>query len=222
MLSIIRSWMSGGAVSGYQVFSYILASLTVVFLCTPLHECAHAITAIKLGDPTPKYMGRNTLNPMAHIDWIGALLILLFGFGYAKPVQVNMRNFKNPKSGMAITALAGPVSNVIAAFVFFVIYKFIFPGNGTFISNFAIMFCSYAVSINISLAVFNIIPIPPLDGSKLLAAVLPDRKYYWLMQNERFFILAIFALIFLGVLDIPLAFLQNAIISLFRLLTFWI
>ena len=101
--------------------TYLLSVAVVVFLGTPIHEFAHAYSAVKLGDPTPKYMGRTTLNPFAHIDGLGALLILLFGFGWAKPVQVNARNFKNPKGGMALTALAGPISNVVVGFVFYVL-----------------------------------------------------------------------------------------------------
>ena len=105
--------------------SYILSVALVVFLSTPIHEFAHAITAVKLGDPTPRYMGRTTINPFAHIDNFGALLILIFGFGWAKPVPVNSRNFNNPKKGMALTALAGPVSNIILAFICYVLFSLI-------------------------------------------------------------------------------------------------
>ena len=103
--------------------SYILSVAVVIFLSTPIHECAHAVTAVKLGDNTPKYMGRTTLNPFAHIDNIGSLLILLFGFGWAKPVQVNSYNFRNPKKGMALTAIAGPISNIVVGLVFYIILK---------------------------------------------------------------------------------------------------
>ncbi|MEE1025917.1 MAG: site-2 protease family protein [Acutalibacteraceae bacterium] len=204
--------------------SYILSVAVVIFLSTPIHECAHAVTAVKLGDNTPKYMGRTTLNPFAHIDNIGALLILLFGFGWAKPVQVNSYNFKSPKKDMALTAIAGPISNIVVGLVFYIILKAM--GNMyislTSFLYYVIIFLQFIVQINVSLAVFNLIPIPPLDGSKLLAAVLPDRIYYNLMQYERYFSFILILLIVTDVLNYPISFLYKAIYSFFELITFWI
>ena len=204
--------------------TYLLSVAVVVFLGTPIHEFAHAYYAVKLGDPTPKHMGRTTLNPFAHIDGLGALLILFFGFGWAKPVEVNARNFVNPKGGMALTALAGPVSNIIVGFVFYILLKVSLSlGALTVEFGFYIfLFLRYIVEINISLAIFNLIPIPPLDGSKILAALLPDRIYYNLMRYERYFSLILIFLIVSDVLDYPINFLYNAVYSLFDLITFWI
>lgn len=204
--------------------TYLLSVAVVVFLGTPIHEFAHAYSAVKLGDPTPKHMGRTTLNPFAHIDGLGSLLILLFGFGWAKPVEVNARNFKNPKGGMALTALAGPISNIIVGFVFYILLK-VSLSLGALTVEFGIyifLFFRYIVEINISLAIFNLIPIPPLDGSKILAALLPDRIYYNLMRYERYFSLILIFLIVSDVLDYPINFLYNAVYSLFDLITFWI
>lgn len=210
LFSLIR-----GSVDITQALIYVLSSLAVIFLVLPVHESAHALTAVKLGDPTPKYQGRLTLNPFAHIDYLGALMILLFGFGWAKPVSINPRNFKNPKGGMAITALAGPVSNLLVAFLFMLICCGMETFAGTIKASSALFyffyFLLYIVQINIGLAVFNLLPIPPLDGSRLLTAILPDRIYYKIMQYERFIMLGLFALLFLGVLDVPLNFLRNVV-----------
>ena len=115
LISIISKLLRTGTFDVLSAVAYVLSALLVIFLVTPLHECAHAFAAYKLGDPTAKNMGRLSLNPFRHIDWIGAALIMAVGFGWANPVPVNMRNFRNPKGGMALTALAGPVSNLLAA-----------------------------------------------------------------------------------------------------------
>lgn len=199
--------------SGIEIAILFLARLFVVFCTLPVHEYAHALVADKLGDKTARLSGRLTLNPMAHIDILGAIMILFVGFGYAKPVPVNPRNFKNPKNGMALTALAGPFSNILMAVVFMflsnVLYLF---GNSLFVQAFYVFF-SFAASINIGLAVFNLIPIPPLDGSRVLELLIPDKYYYKFAQYERYIVIVIFGLIIFGVLDAPLAFLQNHLYS---------
>ncbi len=222
LLSLIRS-------QNFDIISviiYIISVLIVIFLVNPLHECAHGFVAYKLGDNTAKNQGRLTLNPIAHIDYMGALLMLLVGFGWAKPVPVNARNFKNPKTGMAITALAGPVSNFLAAVVFGLCYNGIITilvasdsaiviGSSVLISNnmafieYVLMFFQFLIFINISLAVFNLIPIPPLDGSKILMAFLSDRTIYKLYQYQMYFSLALFILIMMGGMSKILFPLQN-------------
>lgn len=199
--------------SGIEIAILFLARLFVVFCTLPVHEYAHAFVADKLGDKTARLSGRLTLNPMAHIDILGAIMILFVGFGYAKPVPVNPRNFKNPKKGMALTALAGPFSNILMAVVFMFLSNVLsLFGSSVFVQAFYVFF-SFAASINIGLAVFNLIPIPPLDGSRVLELLIPDKYYYKFAQYERYIVIVIFALIIFGVLDAPLAFLQNHLYS---------
>ena len=208
-----------GNIDFISVIIYILSSLAVIFLTLPVHEFAHGFAATKLGDPTPRYQGRMTLNPFAHIDWIGAACILLFGFGWAKPVQVNSNNFRNPKRDMAVTAIAGPLSNLIVALAALLINNILsLIATKTLVSAFYYIgfFFYYIALINVSLAVFNLIPIPPLDGSRLLSALLPYRYYYALMRYERYIFFGLIALLWIGVLDIPLNFLSGAVMSFLK------
>lgn len=184
-----------------QVIPYILSALFVIFVTQPVHEFAHAWAANKLGDPTARYMGRLTLNPMAHINLIGAGLILLFGFGWANPVPVNQLNFRNPKRDMALTALAGPLSNIVLAFICLLLANVV-ALFGTFmpfmVCYYVVMFFAFAAQLNISLAVFNLIPVPPLDGSRILFALLPDRIYYRVQQYEQVLFVVTLALCCFG------------------------
>lgn len=186
-----------------DIIACIISSAIVVFVTLPIHEYAHGFAAYKLGDPTAKHQGRLTLNPLAHLDYMGSLMILFIGFGYAKPVPVDSRYFNNPKRDMAITAFAGPLSNLVFAFVSCFLANTVGFIMGTIylsqvavdILFFFLLVFNYIAIINISLAVFNLIPIPPLDGSKILAAFLPDRIYWQLMRYERYFTIIIMVII---------------------------
>ena len=195
----------------------VAVRLLVVITALPVHECAHGWVAYKLGDPTAKQLGRLTLNPFKHFDLFGTMMLLLTGFGFAKPVPINPNYFKNRKAGMAISALAGPVSNILLAAVLLLIFKicgYFIPMslNAGYILQtvFSIM-----VSTNIGLAIFNMIQIPPLDGAKVLSFFLSDRLNYRLMVFEQkyqmFMILGLFALIYLGILRLPMGMLSGLI-----------
>lgn len=199
------------------VISYIIASLLVIFVTMPFHEFAHAFVATKLGDRTARYQGRLTLNPMNHIDYFGALCIILFGFGWARPVPVNSNAFKNPKRDMALTALAGPVMNLILAFVgcfFAYAFNYIYLHNNSMILVYIIMLFSAFSSLNIGLAAFNLIPIPPLDGWKILGAFLPARIYWKIMAYERYISFAVILLICTGTLRVPFGIIGDFLYSI--------
>lgn len=190
----------------WSVLTNAVLSVLPALICITLHELAHGFVAYKLGDNTAKNMGRLTLNPLKHIDIMGLIMMAVFHFGWAKPVPVDMRNFKNPKRGMAITALAGPVSNLLIAIAFLAIYGFLYPLlNGTSFGNTLLDMFSTTIWISISLGIFNIIPIPPLDGSKVLFSCISDSAYYKLMRYERYGMLLIAALLLTGVLSDPMS-----------------
>ena len=208
-----------GSMSFTDMLLYALSAFAVILLTMPVHEWAHGFIATKLGDPTPRYQGRLTLNPFAHIDYIGALCIILFGVGWAKPVQINPRNFRNPKVGMAITALAGPVSNILMAGLSLLLGNVVYVLLPTTFGLFVMSFFTLVASTNIYLAVFNLIPIPPFDGSRILFAILPD-KYYWrVMEYERILMFVLLLVIATGILDGPLDFASDLIFGILDFIT---
>ena len=185
-----------------------------VLLCLSVHETCHGLAALVLGDPTAKARHRLSLNPLRHIDWLGLAMMFVAGFGWAKPVPVNPNYFKKPKQGMAVTALAGPASNFLLALLAMLISRLIYlyaPYNPVWQTVFD--FCLYTVApLFIGLGLFNLLPLPPLDGSKVLAMFLPDRAYAVWMRYERYGMLV---LLLLSFADIGSSFISNAILGVY-------
>lgn len=190
-------------------WSYItqtLLSVIPALLCITLHEMAHGAVALALGDTTARDAGRLTLNPIKHIDLWGLLMMVVAGFGWAKPVPVNMYRFKNPKRGMAITALAGPVANVLISCIMLALYGRVFSAlYPTAVGRYLLQMIELTAYLSCSLAVFNIIPIPPLDGSKILFSFASGRFYNWLMRYERYGFIILMVLVFFNVTAAPLS-----------------
>lgn len=189
-----------------SLFAALCSALSAL-LCLTVHELSHGLAAYALGDKTAKASGRLSLNPLRHIDWLGFLLMLTAGVGWAKPVPVDMSRFRHPKRDMALTALAGPISNFLLAWLFFLLSRLYWR----FLHGLAALplFFFRGGVLSVGLGLFNLIPFPPLDGSRVLFAFLPDKLYYTLMKYERFLMLALLAVVWLGLLDRPL----NALIQ---------
>ena len=190
-------------------FSYVLSLLSSVIpslICITLHELSHGMVAYALGDDTAKRAGRLTLNPLKHLDPIGLLMMLTVHFGYAKPVPVNMYRFQNPKRGMAITALAGPACNVLITVVFLFLYGALYvPLQGASWGRYVLEMLQLTAYISMGYAVFNMLPVPPLDGSKVLFSVLEEEHYRALMRYERYGGILLMALVWSGILGRPLS-----------------
>lgn len=194
-----------------------LVRLMIILLINPLHECAHAWAAYKLGDPTARNQGRMTLSPIAHIDPWGALLLFACGFGWAKPVPVNPRNFENPRKGMMLTAVAGPLSNLLAAAAAVAACQMIggyLPVQESGTVRIVGIMLQYFAIINLNLCVFNMVPVPPLDGSRVLTYLLPSKAAFWVVRNQRYFYGAVMVLMLTGLLSRPMVWLTTVILTL--------
>lgn len=190
----------------YALLQLVIQTAAVV-LCITVHELCHGYAAYALGDRTAKQAGRLSFNPLRHIDPVGFLMLLVVHVGWAKPVPVDMRYFKQPKRDMALTALAGPASNFLLAFAALgcgsILFKvWLEPGGVAF--SYWVYFLCYIAVLSVGLGLFNLIPIPPLDGSRLMSCVLPDQLYYRLMGCERWLMLVVIALACFGLLSGPL------------------
>jgi len=202
--------------NGWRLLSLALSAVAVV-LCMSIHELSHGYAAYKLGDTTAKEQGRLSLNPFRHLDLVGALMLLVVGVGWAKPVSVDPRHFKDPKKGMALTALAGPVSNLLLTFAALLICSFLLnvvEGGGIAVTVLYCFFCHLAVR-SLGLGLFNLIPISPLDGSKVLLAVLPERAYWKVLRYERYGFAVVMLLAWSGAFDGALAAGIQAVLGFF-------
>ena len=174
----------------------LLLSVLPALICITLHECAHGMTAYMLGDDTAKRAGRLSLNPIKHIDVLGLVMLVVFRFGWAKPVPVNMNNFRNPKQGVALTAAAGPLANLVISIIVLFIYGLLFIPLGRYEWGWYLLETVYVTAyLSLTLALFNIIPIPPLDGSKVLYSAVSERSYRRLMYYERYGMIALLILV---------------------------
>ncbi len=203
MISAIQSIWEG---FDFSYIISILMALLPALICITLHELSHGYVAWRLGDDTAKNMGRLTLNPLKHLDVMGVLMMMVFHVGWAKPVPVNMYKFKNPKQGMALTSLAGPLSNLLIAVVFLFLYGLAYiPLGFSRIGAYILQMLELTAYLSIGLCVFNLLPVPPLDGSKALFSLIPDDKYRLLMRYERYGMIVMVLLVATGLLGRPLS-----------------
>lgn len=212
-MDAIRQWL--GQLQ-WNILIEMLISVGSCLLCITFHEMCHGLAAYAMGDSTAKRAGRLTLNPLRHVDIMGLIMLAVAKFGWAKPVPIDPRNFRQPKLGMALTALAGPAANVLLTFLAVLCYGasvFAMVQTGLVFFDYLSLFFYYVIYISAGLAVFNLLPIPPLDGSKVLFAVLPPKWYWRLMRFERYGMIALVVLLLTGVLDVPLNVMREGLVS---------
>ena len=220
-MAALQSWFAQ-----LEIEKLLLPLITAcsALLCITLHEMCHGLMAYFLGDDTAKRAGRLSLNPLKHLDIFGLIMLLTVKFGWAKPVPIDLRRFRNPRAGMAITALAGPLGNIFLAWVAMMLYGvcvFYDQLTGSEIWYYAALFFYYTMYLSVGLAVFNLIPVPPLDGSKLLFSVLPPKWYMLLMRYERYGMVLLVVLLWSGVLDVPLDALRGALVWVLSRIGLW-
>ena len=199
--------------SGFQIVEFLL-NIVAVMLSLTFHELSHGFVAWKLGDPTAKNAGRLTLNPLKHLDPLGAICMLLFRFGWAKPVPVSVMYFKNPRRDMAYVAAAGPVANILFGLVsLFLYYLAALYLPEIVVVDYLLSFLATLTVLNVGFAVFNLLPLPPLDGSRIAGLFLPQNWYWTLLRYERYIQIAVLILLYTGMLTTPLGIVRNLILS---------
>lgn len=204
----------GGLLGLDVLYDYCVRALAVLVVI-PFHEAAHALVSWLLGDPTAKNDGRLSMNPVRHFDPLGTLCMVLGGVGWAKPVGIDVRRFRNPKVGMAVSAAAGPAANFLLGFVSTIVYKVVWYASRGAAPQILLDFLWYMIALNISLAVFNLLPVPPFDGSRIALLFLPRNAYFKAMRYERYIMIAVLVLVLAGLLDGPLNFFVNAVYGAF-------
>ncbi|MBE6597178.1 MAG: site-2 protease family protein [Ruminococcaceae bacterium] len=218
---MLRTLFGNGDITEY--LKDLLLSLPIVLLAISAHEAAHGYTAYRLGDPTAKNLGRLTLNPIKHIDPIGFICMLLAGVGWANPVPINTRNFKKPRRDMALSGAAGPIANILLGMVFTLMYKFAFPALNKMYAGGMISyelgllildFLFIGISLNITFAIFNLLPVPPFDGSRIFYAFLPPKYYFGVMKYERYIGLVVLLLLVFGIISPIVSFVSTGIMRL--------
>lgn len=225
---MLLSLLSGGGFDPVSFLTNLLLRLPIVFLALSLHETAHGFVAYKLGDPTAKNMGRLTLNPIKHFDPLGFIFMVLFGFGWAKPVPINTYYFKKPKRDMALSAAAGPITNLILAVIFALLWRLtLHVAYSIVLTEFTYnvifwlqQFLITGITLNVGFAVFNLIPVPPFDGSRIFLVMLPERLYFKVMQYERQLYIVLMIALVIGVLDKPLAIVSQFFLDMIVKLVF--
>ena len=209
-----------------QALDYIvqlLWTVPAVLVSLTLHEYAHALTAYRLGDDTAKQAGRMTLNPIKHIDPFGMIMMIVLRFGWAKPVPVDARRFKNPRAGMALVAAAGPVMNVLLSFVsVFLFYVLAYTWPDSTIVAYITQFLAITAMLSAGFAVFNLIPLPPLDGSRVAMMLIPQRWTYYINRYRIYIQIGMLALLYTGVLSGPLSTARNWLILQIETAALWI
>ena len=199
---------------GIDTLVYYLLRALVMLIVIPFHEAAHALVSWLLGDPTAKNAGRLSLNPLRHFDPMGALCMIVAGVGCAKPVSIRPDRLRNPEVGMAVSAAAGPLANFLLAYLSMVVYKLLPILFGWYsVPELLSSFFLYMITMNISLGVFNLLPVPPFDGSRIALLFLPQKYYFKAMQYERYIMIAVLLLAVFGVLSGPLSLAENAVIG---------
>jgi len=217
MRDLLVNWR---AYSPLDVIFILLSYAMIILIALPVHELAHAFAADRMGDPTARWNGRLTLNPLAHLDIVGTLMILFFEFGYAKPVPVNPRNFREYKKGMIITSVAGPLSNLALSLASLAILRLLlFVPSPPLFSHLAKILLLNFAQVNIFLAIFNLMPVPPLDGYRIISNFIPPRWAYSIERYQLFITIGFIVLVLGGRFGYIIQFIANPIFKLFLFIT---